>query len=76
MLVFFDCDETTSVLGTNKVKTVLDGDKLVEGTSVLVDYGNAEYEAQVLQLHGKKEIYKQFPVFFLHFIAGILRVLT
>ena len=50
MLVFFDCDETTSVLGTSKVKTVLDGDKLVEGTSVIVDYGNAEYKAKVLKL--------------------------
>ena len=64
MLVFFNCNETTSILGTNKVKTVLDGDKLVEGKSVMVDYGNAEYKAKVLKLHGKKEIYKQFPVIF------------
>ena len=53
MLVYFEEDSSTSILSTNKVKKILDGNKLEDGVAVLVDYDNVDYEALVIKLHGK-----------------------
>ena len=53
MLVYFEEDSSTSILSTNKVKKIVDGNKLEDGVAVLVDYDNVDYEALVIKLHGK-----------------------
>ena len=53
MLVFFNVDQTTAVLETTKVKDVLQGDKVQEGATVLVEFGKDVFEASVVKLHGK-----------------------
>lgn len=53
MLLFFSSDQTTSILETTKLRKILDGDRLVEGASVLVKYGEEDLEARILKLHGK-----------------------
>ena len=53
MLVFFNVDQTTAVLETTKVKEVLQGDKVQEGATVLVEFGKDVFEASVVKLHGK-----------------------
>ena len=53
MLVFFNVDQTTAVLETTKVKEVLQGDKVQEGATVLLEFGKDVFEASVVKLHGK-----------------------
>ena len=53
MLLFFNVDQTTAVLETTKVKEVLQGDKVQEGATVLVEFGKDVLEASVVKLHGK-----------------------
>ena len=53
MLVFFNVDQTTAVLETTKVKEVLQGDKVQEGATVLVEFGKDVFKASVVKLHGK-----------------------
>ena len=52
-LVYVEEDSSTSILSTNKVKNIVDGNKLEDGVAVLVDYDNVDYEALVIKLHGK-----------------------
>ena len=53
MLILFNVDQTTAVLETTKVKDVLQGDKIQEGATVLVEFGKEVFEASVVKLHGK-----------------------
>ena len=55
MLVFFEEDKTTAILNTSKVKQIIGGNKLEDGAIVVVEYDNADYEALVIKLHGKKK---------------------
>ena len=53
MLVFFNADQSTSVLNTNLVTQVLgEGEKIFDRASVEVNYGGVMYEAVILKLHG------------------------
>ena len=53
MLVFFNEDQSTSVLNTNLVTQVLEeGGKICDGASVEVNYGGVMYQAVILKLHG------------------------
>ena len=52
MLVFFNVNQTTAVLETTKVKDVLQGNKVQEGATVLVEFGKDVFEASVVKLHG------------------------
>jgi hypothetical protein len=54
MLVFFNEDNSTSILNTSKVVRILSGEsKISEGSSVEVEYDGCNYEALVVRLHGK-----------------------
>ena len=54
MLVFFNEDNSTSILNTSKVVRILSGEsKISEGSSVEVEYDGCNYEAFVVRLHGK-----------------------
>ena len=54
MLVLFESDKKTCILGTKLVTRVVDGsNQLVEGAMVMVDYEGKEFEAIILKLHGK-----------------------
>ena len=53
MLCFFNVDKTTSILDTNKIVEFKNAEKLEEGITVLVKFGEDEFEANVLKLHGK-----------------------
>ena len=55
MLIFFNVDQTTAVLETSKVKNVLQGEKIQEGATVLVEFGKEIFEASVVKLHGKSK---------------------
>ena len=55
MLIFFNVDQTTAVLETSKVKNVLQGKKIQEGATVLVEFGKEIFEASVVKLHGKSK---------------------
>ena len=53
MLVFFNEDQSTSVLNTNLVTQVLEEEgKICDGASVEVNYGGVMYQAVILKLHG------------------------
>ena len=53
MLVFFNEDQSTSVLNTNLVTQVLEeGGKTCDGALVEVNYGGVMYQAVILRLHG------------------------
>ena len=53
MLVFFNEDQSTSVLNTNVVTQVLEEKgKICDGASVEVSYGGVMYQAVILKLHG------------------------
>ena len=53
MLVFFNEDQSTSVLNTNLVTQVLEKEgKICDGASVEVNYGGVMYQAVILKLHG------------------------
>ena len=73
MLILFTVDQTTGVLETTKVKNVLQGKKIQEGATVLVEFGKEVFEANVMKLHGKsKKLYYMFERFLLNysFIRG------
>ena len=53
MVILFNYDNSTCIMDTSKAKKVVDGNKIEEGATVLVDFENKEYEARVLKLHGK-----------------------
>ena len=53
MLVFFNEDQSTSVLNTNVVTQVLEEEgKICDGASVEVNFGGVMYQAVILKLHG------------------------
>ncbi|CAB3996825.1 Hypothetical predicted protein [Paramuricea clavata] len=59
MLLFFGGDQTTSILETSKLIKILEGDRLVEGASVLVKYGKEDLEAQVAKLHDDPSLLRE-----------------
>ena len=48
MLIFFNVGQTT-----DKVRQVLQGEKLQERATVLIEFGKELFEASVVKLHGK-----------------------
>ncbi|CAB4034622.1 Hypothetical predicted protein, partial [Paramuricea clavata] len=59
MLLFFGGDQTTSILETSKLIKILEGDRLVEGASVLVKYGKEDLEARVAKLHDDPSLLRE-----------------
>ncbi|CAB4020161.1 Hypothetical predicted protein [Paramuricea clavata] len=59
MLLFFGGDQTTSILETSKLIKILEGDRLVEGASVLVKYGKEDLEARVVKLHDDPSLLRE-----------------
>ena len=53
MLVYFKTDKSTCILGTKFIKRIVDGNTLIEGAVVMVDYEGQEYQATIIKLHGK-----------------------
>ena len=75
MLLFFNEDKSTSMLNTNKVLKILNGEsKLHEGCSVEVDFDGVSYEALVLKLHGKYQYCFQLGFLFCN-VSYILNVM-
>ena len=57
MLVFFEEDKSTCILGTKFVKRIIDGsNKLTDRAQVMVDYEGQEYRAVIIKLHGTYSI--------------------
>ena len=47
MLCFFNVDNTTSILDPTKIVKVIDAEKLKQGGTILVKFGEDEFEAYV-----------------------------
>ncbi|CAB4004115.1 Hypothetical predicted protein [Paramuricea clavata] len=59
MLLFFGSDQTTSILEMSKIIKYLEGDRLVEGASVLVKYGKGDLEVRVVKLHDDPSLLRE-----------------
>jgi hypothetical protein len=54
MLVYFEIDKSTCILGTKFIKRIIGGNALIEGAAVyMIDYEGQEYQATIIKLHGK-----------------------
>ena len=70
--IFFNVDQTTAILETTKVTQVLQGDKLQEGATVLVDFGKELFETSVVKLPGKSVKFTTCFTFFSNCFQNLL----
>jgi hemin uptake protein HemP len=49
MLVYFEIDKSTCILGAKFIKRIIGSNALIEGAAVMIDYEGQEYQADRLQ---------------------------